>query len=216
MRCVYKGVTSTFKYGADGLRRQATVNGVTTDYVYDGQTLIQEGFASGGTLSTLKATYLQGPRGSECRIDETNQTEGYYRFDATGAVIKNASGQPIVFARGVTKWYVYDGLGSVVGEVDPSGNLTSSPKYDVYGLVRSNPGTASSAMGFVGGLGHLSEANTGLIYMKARYYDPSFGRFVTRMILVGKKSAKAKTLALFFVLSSLPPGPAERLVRRQS
>ena len=179
MRCVYKGVTSTFKYGADGLRRQATVNGVTTDYVYDGQTLIREGFASGGTLSTVKATYLQGPRGSECRIDETNQTEGYYRFDATGAVIKNAQGQPIVFARGVTKWYVYDGLGSVVGEVDPSGNLTSSPKYDVYGLVRANPGTASSAMGFVGGLGHLSEAGTGLIYMRARYYDPALGRFAS-------------------------------------
>ena len=177
MRCVYKGVTSTFKYGADGLRRQATVNGVTTDYAYDGQTLIREGFASGGTLSTVKATYLQGPRGSECRIDETQQTEGYYRFDASGVVVKNAQGQPIVFARGVTKWYVYDGLGSVVGEVDPSGNLTSSPKYDVYGLVRANPGTASSAMGFVGGLGHLSEANTGLIYMKARYYDPALGRF---------------------------------------
>ena len=135
--CVYKGTTSTFKYGADGLRRRATVNGVVTDYAYDGQTLVQEGFASGGTLSTVKATYLQGPRGSECRIDETNQTEGYYRFDAGGAVLKNAQGQPIVFARGVTKWYVYDGLGSVVGEVDVNGNLTSSPKYDVYGLVRS-------------------------------------------------------------------------------
>ena len=178
--CVYKGTTSTFKYGADGLRRQATVNGVVTDYAYDGQTLVQEGFAAGGTLSTAKATYLQGPRGSECRIDETQQTEGYYRFDAGGAVIKNAQGQPIVFGRGATKWYVYDGLGSVVGEVDVNGSLTSSPKYDVYGLVRSNPGTASSAMGFVGSLGHLSEAGTGLIYMRARYYDPSLGRFFSQ------------------------------------
>ena len=177
--CTFNGTTSTFTYGADGLRRQATVNGVTTDYVYDGQTLIREGFASGRTLSTVKATYLQGPRGTECRIDETNQTEGYYRFDASSTVIKNAQGQPQVFGRGVTKWYVYDGLGSVVGEVDPSGNLTSSPKYDVYGLVRSNPGAASSAMGFVGGLGHLSEAGTGLIYMKARYYDPALGRFAS-------------------------------------
>ena len=176
--CVFGGTTSIFKYGADGLRRQATVGGVTTDYVYDGQTLIREGFASGGTLSTVKATYLQGPRGTECRIDETSQTEGYYRFDASGQAIKDPkTGLPQVFGRGVTRWYVYDGLGSVVGEVDPSGNLTSSPKYDVYGLVRSNPGTASSAMGFVGGLGHLSEAGTGLIYMKARYYDPALGRF---------------------------------------
>ena len=108
------------------------------------------------------ATYLQGLRGSECRRDDT-QTE--------------TDGQGHTF--GKTRWYVYDGLGSVVGEVDVNGNLTSSPKYDVYGLVRSNAGTASSAMGFVGGLGHLSEANTGLIYMRARYYDPSVGRFIS-------------------------------------
>ena len=74
---------------------------------------------------------------------------------------------------------MYDGLGSVVGEVDVNGTLTSSPKYDVYGLVRQNPGSASSAMGFVGGLGHLSEASTGLIYMRARYYDPALGRFAS-------------------------------------
>lgn len=34
-------------------------------------------------------------------------------------------------------------------------------------------------MGFVGSLGHLSEAGTGLIYMRARYYDPSLGRFAS-------------------------------------
>ena len=39
--CTKAGVTSTYTYtyGADGLRRTSTVNGVTTYYVYDGQTL---------------------------------------------------------------------------------------------------------------------------------------------------------------------------------
>ena len=63
---------------------------------------------------------------------------------------------------------------------DPLGNLTSSPKYDVYGNVRSNGGTASTKHGFVGSLGHLSEAETGLIYMSARYMDPAVGRFVSQ------------------------------------
>ena len=31
----------------------------------------------------------------------------------------------------------------------------------------------------MGGCGHLSEAATGLIYMRARYYDPNMGRFVS-------------------------------------
>ena len=106
------------------------------------------------------ATYLSGPRGGEYRRDDT-QTE--------------TDGQGHTY--GKTRWYVYDGLGSVVGEVDPLGNLTSSPKYDVYGAVRANGGSASSRQGFVGGLGHVTDAETGLVYMRARYYDPSIGRF---------------------------------------
>ena len=137
------------------------MNGVTTYYVYDGQTLIREMHRNVTTgLLYNTATYLTGPRGPEYRRDDT-LTE----LDSQGRQVSKC------------RWYVFDGLGSVVGEVDPSGNMTSSPKYDVYGLVRSNPGSASSAMGFVGGLGHLSEASTGLIYMRARYYDPSLGRF---------------------------------------
>ena len=160
--CIITGSSSTFKYGADGLRRQKTTNSVTTDYAYDGSMMVREGVASGGTLSTVKATYLIGARGPEYRRDDT-ATE----LDGQGRTVTKA------------RWYVYDGLGSVVGEVDPLGNLTSSPKYDVYGAVRGNGGTATSKQGFVGSLGHLSEAETGLVYMRARYYDPQTGRFVS-------------------------------------
>lgn len=64
--------------------------------------------------------------------------------------------------------------------VEENGTLTSSPKYDVYGLVRSNPGTASSRQGSIGSLGYISDAETGLIYMRARYYDPSMERFISQ------------------------------------
>jgi len=37
--CVYKGVTSTFKYGADGLHRQATVNGGDGADLHEGAVL---------------------------------------------------------------------------------------------------------------------------------------------------------------------------------
>ena len=110
----------------------------------------------------MTATYLIGARGPEYRRDDT-QTE----LDSQGRTVTKA------------RWYVYDGLGSVVGEVDPLGNLTSSPKYDVYGATRSNAGTATSKQGFVGSLGHVSDTETGLIYMRARYYDPNLGRFVS-------------------------------------
>ena len=99
---------------------------------------------------TAYATYLNGPRGPEYRRDDTN---------------------------GAVKWYVYDGLGSMVGEIDPSGNMTATRSHDVYGLARTWTGQRTSAHGFVGSLGHTSEDNTGLIYMRARYMDPVLGRF---------------------------------------
>ena len=162
--CTKAGVTSAYTYGADGLRRSSTVSGITTYYVYDGQTLIREmkrNTQTGALFNT--ATYLQGPRGGEYRRDDT-QTE----IDSQHNLVS------------VCRWYVYDGLGSVVGEVDPAGKLTSSPKYDVYGAVRGNAGTASTRQGFVGGLGHVSDAETGLVYMRARYYDPTQGRFASQ------------------------------------
>jgi hypothetical protein len=36
------GVTTTFTYRSDGLRASKAVNGVTTNYVYDGQTVVGE------------------------------------------------------------------------------------------------------------------------------------------------------------------------------
>jgi RHS repeat-associated protein len=101
--------------------------------------------------STVHATHLHGARGPE------------YRRDSSGNV----------------RWYLYDGLGSVLGEVDPSGTITATRKYDVYGGVRGSTGTGTSNHKFVGQLGHPSEEETGLIYMRAPYMDPVVGRFVS-------------------------------------
>lgn len=147
--CVNGANSSSFVYGAVGLRRQSTVNGTTTDFVLDNSMFVRErGHSTGNNI----ATFLVGARGPE-----------YRRDDVSGAV----------------RWYLYDGLGSVLGEIDPNGTITSSRKYDVYGAVRGgiNP-AGSSKHKFVGQLGHPSEDETGLIYMRARYYDPTAGRFI--------------------------------------
>ena len=84
--------------------------------------------------------------------------------------------------------YVYDGLGSVVGEVDVNGNLCCQKTTDVYGISRGVVGNAASRHGFVGGLGHYSDTETGIVYMKDRYYDPVVGRFVSQDIAKSGKN----------------------------
>jgi RHS repeat-associated protein len=63
--------------------------------------------------------------------------------------------------------------------VDGNGNLVSTRKYDVYGGVRGSTGPSGSKHKFVGALGHTSEDETGLVYMRARHYDPAIGRFAS-------------------------------------
>ena len=149
--CAYGSNSSSYVYGADGIRRQSTVNSTTTDFVTDNSMFVREKAAATGSSI---ATYPAGPRGPEYRRDDGAST---------------------------IRWYLYDGLGSVTGEVDPSGSVTSSRKFDVYGLVRggTSPGGTSKHK-FVGALGHPSEDETGLVYMRARYYDPVLGRFTSQ------------------------------------
>ena len=162
------GGTTTFTYGSDGLRRSKTsvVGGVstTTDFVYDGTMLVRELVVGNGTIQgtyigelITSVTYFQGPLGP-----------AYRRNDLSGAS---------------PHWYVYNGLGSVVGEVDQLGNLDSYQEYDAYGAPRTYTvaGTPTSRQGYVGQLGHQTDSETGgLIYMQARYYDPSLGRFISQ------------------------------------
>jgi len=162
-KCVTTGAnaaTSSFVYGSDGIRHSSTITTggttTTTNFVLDVTMFVREQQAG-----VNYATYLIGARGPEYRRQDSGPNTGQVR------------------------WYVYDGLGSVLAEVDPTGNITSRRKYDVYGLVRNasvvgdNAGGTSSHK-FVGKLGHPSEDNTGYVYMQARYMDPNTGRFVSQ------------------------------------
>ncbi|MEN6370643.1 MAG: RHS repeat-associated core domain-containing protein [Armatimonadota bacterium] len=53
-------------------------------------------------------------------------------------------------------------------------------KYDAYGAIRNTDSSTSGSNKFCGGLGHTVEDSTGLTYMRARYYDPNLGRFISQ------------------------------------
>jgi RHS repeat-associated protein len=178
--CTYQGDTTTYTYGYDGLRRSSTKDSVTTDYVYDGTNLVAEmrPNASGNLVTTT--SYLLGSQGIEAKIDENAQTEAYYKIDTTtGSRLFDSNNNLIVAYRGVTSWYIYDGHGNVVGTVNGvTGAFTANPTLDdVYGVPRAS-GAPATKQGYCGNLGHVTD-DTGLVYMKARYYDPGTGRFAS-------------------------------------
>jgi RHS repeat-associated protein len=78
---------------------------------------------------------------------------------------------------GVQAYYHYDGLGSTRGLTNGSGQVTARYTYDAFGALRSSSGTGSTAFKFAG---EQTDDEIGLIYLRARYYDPETGRFMSK------------------------------------
>jgi RHS repeat-associated protein len=74
-------------------------------------------------------------------------------------------------------FYLLDHQGSVKWLADASGNLIAGYTYDSFGNVVARTGNVYNPFGYTGRV--LDEAS-GLMYYRARYYDPSVGRFTTK------------------------------------
>jgi len=70
-----------------------------------------------------------------------------------------------------------DHLGSIVAFTDLGGNVIDEITYDAFGAVVSR--TAAGATATIGFAGGEFDGATGLLYLKARYYHPHFGRFLS-------------------------------------
>ncbi len=105
------------------------------------------------------------------------------QYDATGAVIARfiqgpGIDEPLAMQYGGS-WYYYhfDGLGSVTMLTRADQTVANRYEYDDFGgfLTRQE-----SVPNFYGYTGREYDSQVDLIYMRARYYDPSIGRFLTR------------------------------------
>jgi RHS repeat-associated protein len=73
-------------------------------------------------------------------------------------------------------YFLGDALGSTRQLADASGSLTLNRNYQPYGEELAHEGTASSIYGYTG---EITDP-TGLVYLRARYYAPVQGRFLSR------------------------------------
>ena len=60
-----------------------------------------------------------------------------------------------------------------------SWNVGNERSYDVWGGVRSGSATGGPKGRYCANLGHVQDDESGLIYLRARYYEPSTGRFIS-------------------------------------
>jgi large repetitive protein len=146
---------------------QSVTDGSTTSYQYD---------ANGVRVSSKTGGV------------ETRYLVDFNRPHASVVLEYNASGTPIVDytygiglisqQRGsVTAFYHADGLGSTRFLTDIGGGVTDTYVYDAYGNTLSTSGTTVNNYLYTG---EQFDKNLGEYYLRARYYNPSQGRFMGR------------------------------------
>lgn len=137
--------------------RTEKVDGATTKYFYDGQMPIEEDYNPSGTVTKVTRNTLGG-RGIDMILTTTSSgTEDRYPL--------------------------YDGHGNMIATLGRNGSggyaIGDSRTYDVLGSVRSGAASGGPSKRHSANLGHQADDESDLLYMRARYYEPGSGRFVS-------------------------------------
>jgi RHS repeat-associated protein len=77
------------------------------------------------------------------------------------------------------RYYHYDGLGSTDRLTGGNQVVQDSYVYRAYGEAVASSGDTPNPFRYVGQVGYYRDGQTSLLYLRARYYDPGVGRFIT-------------------------------------
>jgi RHS repeat-associated protein len=145
--------SATIVYDGDGNRVSKTVGGVTTYYLVDdlNPTGYPQVVDELNSSGAVTRTYTYGLQ----RIDEQQQISGSW----------------------TPSFYGYDGGGNVRQLTNTSGTVTDSYEYDAFGNSFTVSGSTPNEMMY---RGEQFDSDLGLYYLRARYYNPLTGRFMSK------------------------------------
>ena len=83
-----------------------------------------------------------------------------------------------------SQYYLYDALGSTRALANENGQLTDSYNYDAFGANTEHQGSSNNKYQYAG----EQKDSTGNYYLRARYYNPSIGRFTQMDSYMGQSN----------------------------
>ena len=177
---------TTFSYSSEGNRTSATdasgttsygydqandltsvtpASGSATSYVYDGNGLLE-----GETTGSSTTEYTWSPVGNSVPLLLEDGTNYYLYGNGTTPI------EQINASSGASSYLLADELGSTRAITDSSGTVTATFSFDAWGNETGSTGTATTPFLYAGS---YYDAAAGLDYLRARWYDPGTGQFMS-------------------------------------
>jgi len=161
----YNTNTYSFTYNADGIRTSKTVDGIVHEYVLNGNQITAEKWKVGSKEYLL-----------------------IFLYDANGAPIGMK-----YWTTGNTDFSIYffekNLQGDIVAVYNAEGEKIGSYTYDAWGRSLGVTGSMATTLGRRNPFryrGNVYDEESGLYYLRSRYYDPEMNRFICADSLLGK------------------------------
>ena len=149
----FNGSAVSIIYDGDGNRVAKTVSGVTTRYLVDDL----------------------NPTGYAQVVEELSSGGAVQRQYTYG--LQRISQNQFVSSTWTPSFYGYDGFGTVRQLTNSTGTITDTYDYDAFGNKINSTGTTPNSYLY---RGEQFDSDLGLYYLRARYYNPLTGRFMSR------------------------------------
>jgi len=185
-RLIQAGNT-TYGYDNNGNRTSKTDANGTTTYTYDFNNRLTGIITPNGSVN-----YTYDGLGTLLSRENTVSGAVYYLNNGLDTILESNAADfsnPTKFTLGAggllgqinpdatAQYFYYDALGSLGAVGDQTGNITGSYRYDPWGTVIEQTGSATNR-NYTGKYGVTEEPEDGLIHMGARFYDPAAGIFL--------------------------------------
>ncbi|MCY9528556.1 wall-associated protein WapA [Paenibacillus alvei] len=168
------GKAVSYRYNGDSLMVERTEGGVTTRYYYDDRAkIVAEGKVEANGSVTITASYIH---------------------DSNGKLLaRQVPGQGM-------QYYISNGHGDITEIRDAQGNVLNRYTYDIWGNPLVQEEQVPNIFRYSG---EYWDAATNLQYLRARWYDPSVGRFINEDTYEGELS-NPLTLNLYTYVQNNP------------
>ena len=161
----YRGWTMSWQGGRQ--LASMTKGSDTLSFAYN-----ESGLRTSKTVNGVTHSYVW--QGSKLAADITDAYALYFHYDSTGDVIgftRTANGTDTEY------FYVKNLQGDILKVISATGTEAAAYSYDAWGKLLTSAGDLAD-VNPLRYRGYFYDTETGLYYLKSRYYDPEVSRFI--------------------------------------